>query len=66
MKSNLKSSIYMDNGRKAISILYRTHWQKLYIHACNLLNLFYVMVRLGMHLLHRARLHGRGFIIFRY
>lgn len=28
----------MDNGRKAISILYRTHWQKLYIHACNLLN----------------------------
>ena len=28
----------MDNSQNAIAILYRKHWQKLYIHAYNLLN----------------------------
>lgn len=28
----------MDSGRNAIAVLYRKHWQELYIHACNLLN----------------------------
>lgn len=28
----------MDIGQNAIAILYRKHWRKLYVHACNLLN----------------------------
>lgn len=28
----------MDNSQNAIAVVYKKHWQKLYIHAYNLLN----------------------------
>ena len=28
----------MNNSQNAITVIYREHWQKLYIHAYNLLN----------------------------